>query len=71
MTDAFDPSYSPRLFRLDNDFISIVVRQNGATIAGLSAAVLESVDAGRPMSGQWWALEHTSRNDRMDQRTRQ
>ena len=33
------------LFRLDNDFISIVVRQNGATIAGLSAAVLESVDA--------------------------
>jgi ATP-dependent Clp protease ATP-binding subunit ClpA len=32
------------LFRLDNDFISIVVQQSGATIAGISAAVLESVD---------------------------
>ena len=32
------------LLRLDNDFISVAVQQNGATIAGISAAVLESVD---------------------------
>jgi len=36
------------LLRLDNDFISVVVHQNGATVAGLSAAVLESVDVASP-----------------------
>jgi ATP-dependent Clp protease ATP-binding subunit ClpA len=34
------------LLRLDNDFISIVVQQSDASVAGLSAAVLESVDDG-------------------------
>lgn len=34
------------LLRLDNDFVSIVVQQSGATVAGISAAVLESVDDG-------------------------
>jgi ATP-dependent Clp protease ATP-binding subunit ClpA len=33
------------LLRLDDDFISSVVQRSGATIAGLSASVLERVDA--------------------------
>lgn len=33
------------LLRLDDDFISSVVQQSGATVAGLSASVLERVDA--------------------------
>lgn len=33
------------LLRLDDDFISSIVQQSGATIAGLSAAGLEHLDA--------------------------
>ncbi len=33
------------LFRLDDDFISSVLQQSGSTVDGLSASVLERVDA--------------------------